>query len=260
MSINTYEPLTDQEIQDAKADAEAAFKIDQALKAAIAAECVSTWAVSHWAYECKQANVWLYLQDEDVSNRDAKKAWLGQPEIGLSESWFNALCQVWQDLVLRHELQENDLEGVGPTKAAYIVPRVNRAEVLVGDGLADARELSTSDLRKKYLPPPKPKKEIPDVRYDEPEPGQNDTSTNSGQLEPEAGDDEPVPADELEVETYELPDWVTPGALVGASEELAEALAEDALTPRVGRRACQVLHELVKERLASMNLTGGLTT
>ena len=191
--VRTTEQLATERIAYEE-DADAAFKAERGLIGAIGRLSESAWDVARWAYECDEAHVWIYLADGDFkSSPDQKKAWLAQPDIGMSESWFNGLVQIHRDLVRTYSLTEEDLTGVDPTKATVILPAVKGHRVSVQRALADARALSRSDLRIKYAPT-----------------ASHEPAVTAGSYRPDETDGEPehVAGEVLEPED-KLPGWVT---------------------------------------------------
>ena len=75
--------------------------------------------------------------------------WIATPEISLGRSQAYALTSVYSEFVVERGIPLDDLAYVEPTKLAETLPAV-RSGLPVEEALADATELSRSDLRAKY--------------------------------------------------------------------------------------------------------------
>ena len=76
--------------------------------------------------------------------------WLGSPEISLQRSHVYALIEAHRELVLERGVNPDDLKAIEATKISHILPALRRGEVELEVALADAGQLSRSDLRVKY--------------------------------------------------------------------------------------------------------------
>ena len=75
--------------------------------------------------------------------------WIAAPEISLGRSQAYALSSIYQTFVVEKGVPIDDLSYIEPSKLAETLPKV-REGFPVGEALADATELSRSDLRAKY--------------------------------------------------------------------------------------------------------------
>lgn len=75
--------------------------------------------------------------------------WIATPEISLGRSQAYALTSIYQEFVVERGVPVDDLAYIEPTKLADTLPAV-RSGHPVGEALADATELSRSDLKAKY--------------------------------------------------------------------------------------------------------------
>jgi hypothetical protein len=75
--------------------------------------------------------------------------WIAAPEIGMGRSHAYALTSIYQELVVERGIPEQDLYYIEPTKLAEVMPWIRQGGD-VEQALADATELSRSDLRAKY--------------------------------------------------------------------------------------------------------------
>lgn len=75
--------------------------------------------------------------------------WIATPEISLGRSQAYALTSIYQTFVVEKGVPVGDLAYIEPSKLAETLPAV-RSGGDIGEALADATELSRSDLRAKY--------------------------------------------------------------------------------------------------------------
>lgn len=75
--------------------------------------------------------------------------WIATPEISLGRSQAYYLTSIYQTFVVEKGIPLDDLSYIEPSKLAETLPAV-RSGADVGEALADATELSRSDLRAKY--------------------------------------------------------------------------------------------------------------
>ena len=232
-----------------EADTETAFKLEQGFKAAIGRAKASLWDVAKWAYECNEANVYLYMQPHEngMSTRDARKAWLAQPEIDMSESHFIKLVGIWDQLVTRRGLTSEDLAGIDVSKAEVIIPRLRSGTILKKEALADARDLTVAELRAKYLSPkepPAPADPIIDADYHPAE----TLETDPGPVRADTIEAVEVVSGEVVAESvpFEYPGWITPDVIERCHFSLQAALDSDSPCPRVEREAVEVADQLLQ--------------
>jgi len=75
--------------------------------------------------------------------------WIATPEISIGRSQAYYLASIYQTFVVENGVPLDDLNYIDPSKLADTLPAV-RGGLPVGEALADATELSRSDLRAKY--------------------------------------------------------------------------------------------------------------
>jgi hypothetical protein len=83
---------------------------------------------------------------------DSYEAWLADPEIDIERRWAFQLTAIWRELVIHRGADPRRLERAAPSKLQEILPAVRRNHVSLEEGLADAEQLSRSDLRERYGP------------------------------------------------------------------------------------------------------------
>jgi hypothetical protein len=81
---------------------------------------------------------------------DKFESWLGSPEIGLQRSQTYQLIEVYEELVVKRGVSQEDLAELEMSKLAVVLPLLRKGEVGLEDALADCEELSRSALREKY--------------------------------------------------------------------------------------------------------------
>ena len=88
--------------------------------------------------------------------------WIAAPEISLGRSQAYSLIAIYQTFVVENGVPIDDLSYIEPSKLAETLPAVRSGQP-IGEALADATELSRSDLRAKYRnqePKPEEPKDI----------------------------------------------------------------------------------------------------
>lgn len=81
---------------------------------------------------------------------DSWNAWLASPDISLQRSQVYALVEAHHELVVKREISVDEFAEIPSTKVIEVLPAIRAGEVEVDEALADARELSRSDLRERY--------------------------------------------------------------------------------------------------------------
>ena len=75
--------------------------------------------------------------------------WIATPEVSLGRSQAYALTSIYATFVIEKQVPLDDLRYIEPTKLSETLPAV-RSGLPVEEALADATQLSRSDLRAKY--------------------------------------------------------------------------------------------------------------
>jgi hypothetical protein len=123
-----------------------AFELEREIKACVNQIHVDTWALAKALYEFREHGTHKLLGYETLEE------FLGQPEIGISRSWFMALANMWRDLVVVRQVSPGRLEGIEPTKVRETMRAIRAGDVHPEKALDDAAALSRSDVIEKYQP------------------------------------------------------------------------------------------------------------
>jgi hypothetical protein len=75
--------------------------------------------------------------------------WIATPEVSLKRTQAYALTSIYEELVIERRVPLDDLYYLEPTKVSEVLPAI-RGGLDVVEALADAAQLSRSDLRAKY--------------------------------------------------------------------------------------------------------------
>jgi hypothetical protein len=81
---------------------------------------------------------------------DKFESWLGDPAIGLKRSQTYQLIEVYEELVAKRGVTQEELAELEMSKLAVVLPALRKGEAELEDVLADCEELSRSELREKY--------------------------------------------------------------------------------------------------------------
>ena len=75
---------------------------------------------------------------------------LGTPEIGLQRSQTYQLIEIYEELVVKRGVSQEELAALEMSKLSVILPALRKDEVELDDALSDCESLSRSELREKY--------------------------------------------------------------------------------------------------------------
>lgn len=78
------------------------------------------------------------------------ESWLGAPEIGLQRSQTYQLIEIYEELVVKREVSQDELAELDMSKLAVVLAALRKGEVELEEALADCEALSRSALREKY--------------------------------------------------------------------------------------------------------------
>ena len=132
--------------KEAQALVDAAFELERKIKTAARDFHTSWWELAEALYTFHEEGSWKLL------DYDSLDAFLAQPDLGISRAHFFRMTKMWRDLVITKGIAPATLHAIEPSKAREVVPAIMRGEVKPSDALADATELSYSDVRFKYRP------------------------------------------------------------------------------------------------------------
>lgn len=81
---------------------------------------------------------------------DKFESWLGTPEIGLGRSQTYQLIEVYEELVVKRGVTQEELAELEMSKLAVVLPALRKGDAELDDVLSDCEALSRSELREKY--------------------------------------------------------------------------------------------------------------
>jgi hypothetical protein len=119
-----------------------AFQVDKQLKEAKRQINYNFVLLAHDLKEIKDNKFYLVLQ------YDTFESYIAQPELSFDRSSVYRLIQIYETFVLKYNVAPERLSEIEWTKLALVAPHTNKENY--EDLLADARELSRSDLREKF--------------------------------------------------------------------------------------------------------------
>jgi hypothetical protein len=121
-----------------------AHKLRVEVSAAVANVRTAWWVLAERLYEFHELQAWKPLNYQSLDE------FLAEPEVGLRRTQYFELVEAYRELVQVRKVRPAELEGVDYSKAMVVVPAIRAQKVGWREALADARELSRSDLRIKY--------------------------------------------------------------------------------------------------------------
>ncbi len=101
-------------------------------------------ALAGHLHEFYAEQMWEHL------GHDKFEEWLGTPEIGLSRSHTYRLIEVYEQLVVKRGVSQEQLAELDLSKLAVVLPALRKGEAELEEALADCESLSRSALREKY--------------------------------------------------------------------------------------------------------------
>lgn len=124
--------------------AEKAFAVEQKIKTGTGAIKQVWIALAGHLHEFYTEQMWVPL------GHDKFESWLGTPDIGLKRSQTYQLIEVYEELVVKRGVSQEQLAELEMSKLAVVLPALRKGDVELEDVLADCEELSRSALREKY--------------------------------------------------------------------------------------------------------------
>jgi hypothetical protein len=124
--------------------AEKAFAVEEKIKKGTGAIKQVWIALAGHLHEFYTGQMWTALGHEKF------ESWLGDPAIGLKRSQTYQLIEVYEELVVKRGVSQEQLAELEMSKLAVVLPALRKGDVELEDVLADCEELSRSALREKY--------------------------------------------------------------------------------------------------------------
>lgn len=124
--------------------AKKAFKVEEKIKMGVGAIKQVWVALAAYFHEFYTERMWEAL------GHDKFETWLGDPDISLGRSQVYSLIEVYEELVVKRGVTDEQLMELEITKLAVVLPAIRKDEVELEDALADCGSLSRSELRAKY--------------------------------------------------------------------------------------------------------------
>lgn len=124
--------------------AERAFEVEGKIKTGQAAIKQVWTALAGYLHEFYTGQMWAPL------GHDKFESWLGSPDIGLKRSQTYQLIEIYEELVVKRKVSEEDLAALEMSKLAVTLPALRKGDVDLEDVLSDCESLSRSALREKY--------------------------------------------------------------------------------------------------------------
>lgn len=140
MGVPAKKPASTPEERAAKK----AFKVEEKIKKGVGAIRHVWIALAGHFHEFYTEQMWVPL------GHDKFEEWLGDPDVGLGRSQTYALIEVYEELVVKREVDPAELGNLDASKIGAVLPAIRRGEVEVEDALADCAALSRSALKEKY--------------------------------------------------------------------------------------------------------------
>lgn len=124
--------------------AKKARRVEEKIVAGCAAIRTAWVVLAGYLHEFQAEGMWTDL------GYDSFEEWLASPDISLGRSHVYTLIEIHRELVLEREVDPEELAECDVSKVGQVLPAIRRESIDVDEALADARELSRSDLRERY--------------------------------------------------------------------------------------------------------------
>ncbi len=124
--------------------AEKAFAVEEKIKKGTGAIKQVWIALAGHLHEFYKGQMWTAL------GHDKFESWLGSPDIGLRRSQTYQLIEVYEELVVKRDVSQEQLGELEMSKLAVVLPALRKGDVELEEVLSDCEELSRSALREKY--------------------------------------------------------------------------------------------------------------
>lgn len=124
--------------------AKAAFEVETKIKKGTGAIKQVWIALAGHLHEFYTGQMWVPL------GHDKFESWLGDPAIGLKRSQTYQLIEVYEELVVKRGVSQEQLAELEMSKLAVVLPALRKGDVELEEVLSDCEELSRSALREKY--------------------------------------------------------------------------------------------------------------
>lgn len=124
--------------------AKEAYAVEEKIKKGTGAIKVVQIAIAGYLHDFHTGRMWESL------GYDKFETWLGSPEISMGRSDAYQKIEVYEELIVKRELTQEDLAELDMSKLAVILPVLRKGEVELEEALSDCEALSRSELRAKY--------------------------------------------------------------------------------------------------------------
>lgn len=124
--------------------AEKAHEVEGKIKTGQAAIKQVWTALAGYLHEFYTERMWEPL------GHDKFESWLGSPDIGLKRSQTYQLIEIYEELVVKRKVSQDDLAALEMSKLAVVLPALRKGDVELDEVLSDCESLSRSALREKY--------------------------------------------------------------------------------------------------------------
>lgn len=124
--------------------AKKAFAVEEKIKKGTGAIKQVWIALAGYLHDFYSERMWTALGYEKFEE------WLGTPEIGLKRSQTYQLIEVYEELVVKRGVTQEELAELEMSKLAVVLPALRKGDAELEDVLSDCESLSRSELREKY--------------------------------------------------------------------------------------------------------------
>lgn len=124
--------------------AKKAFAVEAKIKKGTGAIKLVSIAIAGYLHDFYTERMWTALGYSKFEE------WLGTPEISMGRSDAYQKIEVYEELVVKRGVTQEDLAELEMSKLAAVLPSLRKGDVELEEALADCEALSRSELRSKY--------------------------------------------------------------------------------------------------------------
>lgn len=124
--------------------AKEAYAVEEKIKKGTGAIKVVQIAIAGYLHDFHSGRMWEAL------GYDKFETWLGSPEISMGRSDAYQKIEVYEELVVKRQVSQEDLAELDMSKLSVVLPVLRKGDVELEDALSDCEALSRSELRAKY--------------------------------------------------------------------------------------------------------------
>lgn len=127
--------------------------LDKRVRDAFKRGRMALWDLAQAFYEFNEERGWSALDCDSIGE------YLADPELGMKPSTYYRYVSIWRNLIVKRELDINNLRRLDMSKFDAVIPALNDNRVTLEQAVHDVEHMGMKDLREEYGTPKEPKAE-----------------------------------------------------------------------------------------------------